>query len=170
MVVVAEVIPITNLLGGRMNSNGFKSATTAGLLGIFFGAVGAHCWYLGDKKNATKHVIIFGAGMAVMIVAGAIIPSVVSFWTLYKISWLITLLNVAGWLAVGVSEVWGFIEGIQILSGGDAGLAQKGYRVAPSAMQNFGGQNMQMNSQIGQNQGQNQNNEQNGQLGSGYNG
>ncbi len=108
--------------------------------------------------------------MAVMIVAGAIIPSVVSFWTLYKISWLITLLNVAGWLAVGVSEVWGFIEGIRILTAGDAGLAQKGYRVASNAMQNFGGQNMQMNSQIGQNQCQNQNNEQNGQLGSGYNG
>lgn len=34
-----------------MNTNGFKSATTAGLLGIFLGAVGAHCWYLGDKKK-----------------------------------------------------------------------------------------------------------------------
>jgi hypothetical protein len=168
MVVVAWVIPITNLLGGRINSNGFKSATTAGLLGIFFGAVGAHCWYLGDKKSGTKHMIIFGIGVAIMIVAGAIIPSVVSFWTLYRISWLITLLNVVGWLAIGISEVWGFIEGIQILTGGDAGLTQKGYRVT-AGVQSFGGQNGSTNNQARQSEGQNQNNIQNGQWG-GYNG
>ncbi len=125
-----------------MNTNGFKSATTAGLLGIFLGAVGAHCWYLGDKKKGTTHIIIFGAGMAALIISGAILPSVLSFWTLYRILWLLSILNWAGWLAIGASEVWGFIEGIQILTQGDAGLAQKGYRVAPSAMQspqNFSG-------------------------------
>ena len=122
-----------------MNTNGFKSATTAGLLGIFLGAVGAHCWYLGDKKKGTTHVIIFGAGMVALIIGGAILPSILSFWTLYRILWLISILNWAGWLAIGASEVWGFIEGIQILTQGDAGLAQKGYRIAPNAMQNFGG-------------------------------
>ncbi len=122
-----------------MNTNGFKSATTAGLLGIFLGAVGAHCWYLGDKKKGTTHVIIFGAGMVALIIGGTILPSILSFWTLYRILWLISILNWAGWLAIGASEVWGFIEGIQILTQGDAGLAQKGYRIAPNAMQNFGG-------------------------------
>ena len=79
-----------------MNTNGFKSATTAGLLGIFLGAVGAHCWYLGDKKKGTTHVIIFGAGMVALIIGGTILPSILSFWTLYRILWLISILNWAG--------------------------------------------------------------------------
>lgn len=122
-----------------MNTNGYKSATTAGLLGIFLGAVGAHCWYLGDKKKGTTHVIIFGAGVAALIIGGAIIPSILSFRALYRMLWLLSILSWGGWLAIGASEVWGFIEGIQILTQGDASLAQKGYPVAPSTMQNFGG-------------------------------
>ncbi len=145
-----------------MNTSGFKSATTAGLLGIFLGAVGAHNWYLGDKKKGTQHVIIFGAGAAVMLVTGVILPSVMSFWTLYRMAWLLTILDIVAWLAIGASEVWGFIEGIQILTQGDAGLAQRGYRVAPNAMQNFGGQyggqTNQMGNQVNQNQGQNMGN------------
>lgn len=44
------MISTINLRGGRMNNN-VKSATVAGLLGIFLGSIGAHCWYLGDKRK-----------------------------------------------------------------------------------------------------------------------
>lgn len=160
-----------------MNNN-IKSATTAGLLGIFLGSVGAHNWYLGDKKKGTLHVIVFGAGVFAIIVADVILPSVVSFWTLYRILWLISLLSWGGALAMSASGLWGLIEGVQIMAQGDVGLAQKGYRVA-TGMQNFGGQNgmnNQMGNQMGNpmngqmNQGHGQNNGQNGQWGNGYNG
>ncbi len=124
-----------------MNSN-VKSATTAGLLGIFLGGVGAHNWYLGDKKKGQLHVIIFGVGLGLSVLAGGILPTAMSWRTLLSMEWLLTLLSSAGWLAIAASEVWGFVEGIQILTAGDAALARRGYTVAQPFNQSMGNQNM----------------------------
>lgn len=127
-----------------MNNNGEKSATVAGLLGIFLGTIGAHDWYLGDKKKGTIHVILFGVGAVLMLIVGAILPSMMSVWTVYKMAGLFTLLNSAGWLAIAISEVWGVSEGIQILIKGDAGLAQRGHKVMPMSNGPVNGQRDEM--------------------------
>ena len=161
--------------------NNYKSATTAGLLGIFLGTVGAHDWYLGDRKKGTIHVCLFGAGLALIIIGDAILPNALSIWTVYKMMWLFNLLNWAAWALIAASEIWGFIDGVKILSQGDAGLAQRGFAVNPNAgmnpnmnmnmnqmnnmngmnnmgnMNNFGNQNSQ-NSQNNFNNQNNQNN------------
>lgn len=116
--------------------NNYKSSTTAGLLGIFLGAVGAHDWYLGDRKKGTIHVCLFGAGVILNIIASLALPNILSFRTIYKILWLISLLSWAAWGLIGASEIWGFIDGIRILSAGDAGLARRGYIVNPNAGMN----------------------------------
>ncbi len=147
--------------------NNYKSATTAGLLGIFLGAVGAHDWYLGDRKKGTIHVCLFGAGLILTIVANVALPNILSFWTLYKMLWLLSLLSWCAWALIGASELWGFIDGVKILSAGDAGLARRGFAVNPNAgmnpnmnmnnnMNNFGGQN-NMNQPNNPNNNPNQN-------------
>ena len=132
--------------------NNYKSATTAGLLGIFLGTVGAHDWYLGDRKKGTIHVCLFGAGLALIIIGDAILPNVLSMWTVYKMMWLFNLLNWAAWALIAASEIWGFIDGVKILSQGDAGLAQRGFAVNPNA-----GMNPNMNMNMNMNQMNNMN-------------
>ena len=132
--------------------NNYKSATTAGLLGIFLGTVGAHDWYLGDRKKGTIHVCLFGAGLALIIIGDAILPNVLSLWTVYKMMWLFPLLNWAAWALIAASEIWGFIDGVKILSQGDAGLAQRGFAVNPNA-----GMNPNMNMNMNMNQMNNMN-------------
>ena len=113
-----------------MYQNNIKSATTAGLLGIFLGSFGTHNWYLGDKKKGIIHVSLAGAGFLMLFLSYIILPNTMSFLTIYRMAWLFTILNSVGWLLISGSEIWGFIEGIQILTGGDAGLAARGYAVA----------------------------------------
>lgn len=123
-----------------MNNN-VKSATVAGLLGIFLGSIGAHCWYLGDKKKGTIHVCLALSGFVVMIIASAVLPATMSVRALFRMAWLVTLLDgIAGLLMAG-NGLWGLIEGIQILSQGDAGLARRGYQVASNNGQNQNGFN-----------------------------
>lgn len=107
-----------------------KSSTVAGLLGIFLGAVGAHNWYLGEKRNGIIHVCLAGAGIVLEIVGAIILPASMSPLTLYRMAALITALSAIGGLLISASGLWGLIEGIMILSAGDAGLARKGYAVA----------------------------------------
>lgn len=111
-----------------------KSATTAGLLGIFLGAFGAHNWYLNDKKKGVIHVCLVAGGFLLEIVAAAILPNVLNFYTLLQMAWLISILSAVGGLAISASGIWGLVEGIMLLVQGDAGLASKGYFVAQPAM------------------------------------
>ena len=113
-----------------MYQNNIKSSTTAGLLGIFLGAFGAHNWYLGDKKKGIIHVSLAGAGFLMLFLSWIILPNTMSFLAVYRMAWLFTMLNSLGGLLISSSEIWGFVEGIQILTAGDAGLAAKGYAVA----------------------------------------
>ena len=118
-----------------------KSATTAGLLGIFLGAFGAHNWYLGEKSKGIIHVCMMSGGVLVEIVAAAVLPNVLSFTMLIQMAWLFTILTAIAGLAMSASAIWGLIEGIIILSQGDAGLARKGYAVAePAPMPGYGPQ------------------------------
>lgn len=114
-----------------------KSATTAGLLGIFLGAFGAHNWYLGEKGKGIAHVCIMSGGVIIEIIAGAVLPNVLSLTMLIQMAWLFTILTAIAGLAMGASGIWGLVEGIIILSQGDAGLARKGHPVA-EPMPNYG--------------------------------
>lgn len=127
--------------------NNYKSATTAGLLGIFLGTVGAHNWYLGEKSKGILHVVLAASGLVLTVLAGAILPEVLPWRFVYRAGWLFVLLNSIGWLAMAASELWGFIEGIQILTKGDAGLAMRGYPVVPQMnnFNNYNGMNSNMN-------------------------
>lgn len=107
-----------------------KSATTAGLLGIFLGAFGAHNWYLGEKGKGIAHVCMMCGGVLVEIIAGAVLPSVLSFSALLTWASILGVLASIAALAMSASGLWGLIEGIMILAQGDAGLARKGYSVA----------------------------------------
>lgn len=122
-----------------MNNN-VKSATVAGLLGIFLGSVGAHDWYLGDKKKGTIHVCLAASGLIVSVIATAILPAALSYRTLLSMAGLIALLSGVAGLIMAANGIWGLVEGIMILTQGDAGLARKGYNVAQPNM-NYGGNN-----------------------------
>ena len=52
-----------------------KSATVAGLLGIFLGQFGAHSWYLGKKKQGIAHVCLFAVAMIILIIGMVIAVS-----------------------------------------------------------------------------------------------
>ena len=122
-----------------------KSATTAGLLGIFLGAFGAHNWYLGEKGKGIAHVCMMSAGILVEILAAIVLPNVLSITMLFQMAWLFALLTGVAGIAMSASAIWGLVEGITILVQGDAGLAQKGYAVASPAP----GYNQQMNNGYG---------------------
>lgn len=139
-----------------MNNN-IKSATTAGLLGIFLGSVGAHDWYLGNKKKGIIHICLAASGLLVFIIASVILPAALSYRTYYHMIGLIGILSTIAGLIMAGNSIWGFVEGIIILSQGDAGLARKGYLVANAGV-NYNNPNNFMNNT---NQNMNQNNNQN---------
>lgn len=121
-----------------------KSATTAGLLGIFLGSVGAHNWYLGEKSKGIAHVCMMSGGILVNILASLILPNIFGVTMLLQMAWLFTILTGIAGLAMSASAIWGLVEGIMILTQGDAGLAAKGYPVAMPA------QGVPMNNNYGQ--------------------
>ena len=123
-----------------------KSATTAGLLGIFLGGFGAHNWYLGEKKKGIIHVCMMSGGILVSAVASIILPAVLGPFAALRAAGIIAFLTGIAGLAAAASSIWGLVEGIIILSQGDAGLAAKGFTVAAplpntqsAATNNYGG-------------------------------
>ncbi len=154
--LLGRVRNISNQQGGNMN-NGVKSATTAGLLGIFLGSVGAHWWYLGDKKKAMIHVGLLAGAVVLMLIGDMILPMTMSYLTLYRMAGMLALLNGVAGIVMSANGIWGLVEGITILTQGDEGLARKGYRVA----QMNGGNGYPMNGY---------NNMNGGQMNGGYNG
>lgn len=117
--------------------NNTKSSTVAGLLGIFLGSVGAHDFYLGGThtKKGIIHVCLFGSGLVVEILASAILPNVLSLSALFRMAWLFTILGYIATGCMSASGIWGLIDGIRILTKGDAGLAAEGYAVPQPVMQ-----------------------------------
>lgn len=124
-----------------MQTNKIKSATVAGLLGIFLGQFGAHSWYLGKKKQGIIHVSLFAAGMLFMILAPVVaLSSLTSAYYYGSVAGfagfggLSLLLLVLGWLCAVGNGIWALVEAIIILVKGDAGLAAQGYAVAAPVM------------------------------------
>ncbi len=104
-----------------------KSSTVAGILGIFLGSFGAHDWYLGDNKKGILHVALFGGGFIIAVLGALLVAATAS---IPLIGILFGLVAMLGYLVLIGNCIWGLIEGIIILSQGDAGLAAKGYPVA----------------------------------------
>lgn len=110
----------------------------------------------------------------VEIIAGAVLPNVLSVTVLLKMAWILSILagiGIAG-LAAAASGIWGLTEGIQILIGGDAGLARKGYTIAapvvPMNNMNMNMNGMNMNGQPMSNQQMNQPMQPMNQMNNGY--
>lgn len=79
------------MIGKKINKE-TKSKLVAGLLGIFLGSFGVHNFYLGYTNKAVTQVIL----------------SVVGY---------ITFIFIVGFVFIAVASIWGFVEGIMILSG-----------------------------------------------------
>lgn len=116
-----------------MNNNQ-KSATVAGLLGIFLGSVGAHNWYLGEKKKGIIHLCLLGGAILLLVVADVILPMMMTTRAVLSTAGLVLLLNGIALMISSGNSLWGFIEGIIILVKGDAGLAQRGIVVGGASM------------------------------------
>lgn len=125
-----------------MNNYGSpKSATTAGLLGIFLGGVGAHDWYLGNKGKGIAHVCMIGSSILCAFLIAVVLPVMLASLSLRAAAVVGTIGAVLTPISLAVasaSSIWGLIEGIIILSQGDEGLARKGYPVAAPAQVNYG--------------------------------
>lgn len=118
-----------------MQNNQIKSATTAGLLGIFLGSFGAHNWYLGEKGKGIAHVCMMSGGVLLWVVSAIILPLVLNVAAFLSAAAFLAILTPVAIVAMAASGIWGLIEAIIILSQGDDGLARKGYLVAtPTAM------------------------------------
>ncbi len=81
-----------------------KSATVAGILGIFLGAFGAHNWYLGQKKNGIIHVCLVGVGIGLEI-AATVITATSGYLTVYRLAGLLTALTAIGGLLISASSI-----------------------------------------------------------------
>lgn len=97
-----------------------KSVEVAGVLGIILGSVGAHDWYLGNKKGAWAHVGLLILSVILLIVGAIVLPLVNSSDTsmsenLEKVTMIILIGN----------AIWGVLEGILILVQGRAGLLRR---------------------------------------------
>ncbi len=119
-----------------MQNTKVKSATVAGLLGIFLGQFGAHSWYLGKKKQGIAHVCLFATAMIVLIIGMVMAVSATTSPYSYYRAATSGIANVAvplcllGWFLMMGNAIWALVEAIILFVQGDAGLAAKGYAVA----------------------------------------
>lgn len=108
-----------------------KSATTAGLLGIFLGQYGAHDWYLGKKVKGAIHVALAAAGVILVMVATIIVANVDEFrLSVYGPPAYAFAMYIVAYLVLFGNGIWGLVEGIILLTKGDAGLQAQGYTLS----------------------------------------
>lgn len=107
-----------------------KSVEVAGVLGIILGSVGAHDWYLGNKKGAWMHVGILIASVILLVVGSIVLPLVNSSDT--EISETLGMVTMT--ILIG-NAVWGVLEGILILVQGRAGLLRREEKMRLAAQQ-----------------------------------
>lgn len=93
-----------------------KSKVTAGLLGIFLGAIGAHNWYLGEKAKGIAHVCMFFSSLPSIIAISFVLPSTRTISAVMQTEAVFDALSVFFALIIIASAVWGLIEGIMILA------------------------------------------------------
>lgn len=97
-----------------------KSVEVAGILGIILGSVGAHDWYLGNKKGALVHVGLLVLSVVLMIVGSIVLPLTNSG----EMEFSEALGTTTMVILVG-NAIWGVIEGVLILIQGRAGLVRR---------------------------------------------
>lgn len=110
--------------------NNTKSSVVAGVLGVFLGAFGGHDWYLGNTKKAITHTSLCVGGI-ILLMIGLILTNI--FKNIPALNALSICVIIASYVIIVGNGIWGFIEGVSIIAGGDAGLAAKGYKVAAQA-------------------------------------
>lgn len=111
-----------------------KSATVAGLLGIFLGQYGAHDWYLGKKAKGAIHVALVAAGLILVMIAAIITASLNEFrLAIYGPPAYLIIMFVIACLILFGNGIWALVEGIILLAKGDAGLQAQGYTTALGA-------------------------------------
>ena len=93
-----------------------KSKTTAGLLGIFLGAIGAHNWYLGEKAKGIAHVCMFFSSVPSVVVINLVLPNVRTLSSVMQTEAVFDALSTFFALIIIASAIWGLIEGIIILA------------------------------------------------------
>ena len=97
-----------------------KSRVVAGLLGIFFGGLGIHKFYLGIP-TAIVHLIVGGGGLGLLIVALVVVAAagMSMSYSGAVVAIIAMLLLALGWLVATVIGIVGFIEGILYLTKSD---------------------------------------------------
>jgi len=93
-----------------------KSKVTAGLLGIFLGAIGAHNWYLGEKAKGIAHVCMFFSSVPSIAVISFVLPNTRTLSATMQTEAVFDVLSTFFALIVIASAIWGLIEGIMILA------------------------------------------------------
>lgn len=86
-----------------------KSKIVAALLAFFLGSTGAHCYYLGYKKQGT----IQTCGFVSYMIAGGIFGIAVGVENVYVLIAAVPFLIFAA-----VTSIWAFVDFIRILTGG----------------------------------------------------
>ena len=115
-----------------MQNKETRSATVAGTLGILLGWVGAHNWYLGEKKKGMIHVALASSSLVIEFLVGVIWPSQNSITGLIGTASSIIMLAPIVSLLMFASEIWGIIEAVKILQEGDAGMIRRGFNTSAS--------------------------------------
>lgn len=108
----------------------------AGVLGILLGTFGAHDWYLGNTKKAKQHLVLAIVGILLLTastILSTVIGSIDQAAIVAGLRYVTPILKVVAWLLIFGDLIWGAIEGVIILAGGDAGLAERGYFVTSAA-------------------------------------
>ncbi len=99
-----------------------KSPMIAGVLGIVLGSLGVHQWYLGEQKQAKRHLTLFIVGLACLVaglILRALMPSMSQLALRATVGNIATVLRVLAWIMIIADVVWGAIEGILILVQGE---------------------------------------------------
>lgn len=97
-----------------------KSVEVAGILGIILGSVGAHDWYLGNKKGALMHVGLLVLSVMLLIVGSIVLPLTNSGdMEISEVLGTVTMVILVG------NAAWGVLEGILILAQGRTGLVRR---------------------------------------------
>lgn len=107
-----------------------KSVEVAGVLGIILGSVGAHDWYLGNKKGAWAHVGLLILSVLLIVVGSIVLPLVNSSDTQTpETLGMFTMIVLIG------NAAWGVLEGVLILIQGKAGLLRREEKMRLEAQQ-----------------------------------
>lgn len=110
----------------------YKSAETAGILGITLGGLGVMDFYLGNYRKVAVHVGLLVLALILITVEFLILPLLCSGVEWSESAGIRAVIEVLTVIVVLGNFLWGVIEGVIVLARGDDGLAGRGYRISNS--------------------------------------